>query len=141
MEISKHFSISLWGSQTIKVGEFEPQTIIEANLIVEYGKVALEILLDGKPIAETGVVGPGFRWRTESAMLKARLPHGGEVSLKLYCPSIPGGAEGIVSVKCIEIGKKEAVCPACGAPVVPGANYCWKCGAKLSFSEGTRVIE
>jgi len=23
------------------------------------------------------------------------------------------------------------VCPSCGAPVVPGANYCWRCGAKL----------
>ena len=23
-------------------------------------------------------------------------------------------------------------CPKCGAPVEPGANYCWKCGAKLS---------
>jgi hypothetical protein len=22
-------------------------------------------------------------------------------------------------------------CPRCGAPVEPGANYCWKCGAKL----------
>jgi len=22
-------------------------------------------------------------------------------------------------------------CPRCGAPVDPGAKYCWKCGAKL----------
>ena len=25
-------------------------------------------------------------------------------------------------------------CPRCGAPVEPGAKYCWKCGAKLSVS-------
>jgi len=29
-------------------------------------------------------------------------------------------------------GAKISVCPVCGAPVVPGASYCWRCGAKLS---------
>jgi hypothetical protein len=27
---------------------------------------------------------------------------------------------------------KENACPVCGAPVEPGAKYCWRCGARLS---------
>jgi serine/threonine protein kinase len=107
--IFKPFSISLWGSQIIEVGECEPQTIVDATLIVEYGKVALQILVDGKPVADTGVVGPGFKWQTKTATLKVKLQRGGRVSLKLYCPSIPGGAEGTVSLSCqkIEEERKE----------------------------------
>lgn len=133
MEVFKNFSISLWGSQAIEVGECESQAVIDATLVVEYGKVELEIQLDGKPIARTGVVGPGFGSGVKTAKLKVKLPHKGKVSLKLHCPSIPGGAEGTVSVKCQpeEIKEEEAACPSCGAPVEPGAKYCWKCGAKL----------
>jgi len=30
-----------------------------------------------------------------------------------------------------KFSEKARRCPACGAPVEPGARYCWKCGAKL----------
>jgi ribosomal protein L40E len=29
------------------------------------------------------------------------------------------------------IDVKENVCPVCGAPVEPGAKYCWRCGSRL----------
>ena len=31
----------------------------------------------------------------------------------------------------LKVEKRVFKCPACGAPAEPGANYCWKCGAKL----------
>lgn len=133
MEVFKNFSLSLWGSQVIEVGECEPETVIDASLIVEFGKVELEIQLDGKTIARTGVVGPGFGSGVKTAKLKVKLPHKGKVSLRLHCPSIPGGAEGTVSLTCqpAEIKEQRKACPVCDAPVEPGAKYCWKCGAKL----------
>jgi alanyl-tRNA synthetase len=35
----------------------------------------------------------------------------------------------------LEVGRRQKVCPSCGAPVEPGAKYCWKCGAKLEFED------
>jgi predicted amidophosphoribosyltransferase len=35
----------------------------------------------------------------------------------------------------LEDGRRQKVCLSCGAPVEPGAKYCWKCGAKLEFED------
>jgi hypothetical protein len=32
----------------------------------------------------------------------------------------------------LKVEERIHKCPSCGAPVEPGAKYCWKCGAKLS---------
>jgi hypothetical protein len=31
----------------------------------------------------------------------------------------------------LNVSEKAEKCPKCGAPIEPGANYCWNCGAKL----------
>ena len=38
---------------------------------------------------------------------------------------------GVKSSKLFLLNVEKNVCPNCGAPVEPGAKYCWKCGAKL----------
>jgi predicted amidophosphoribosyltransferase len=35
----------------------------------------------------------------------------------------------------LEDGRRQKVCPSCGAPAEPGAKYCWRCGAKLEFED------
>jgi hypothetical protein len=31
----------------------------------------------------------------------------------------------------LKVSDRAGKCPSCGAPVEPGAKYCWRCGAKL----------
>ena len=53
---------------------------------------------------------------------------GGEIPVKVRVESSGSKSSKIVWLKVVE---KAGKCPACGAPVEPGAKYCWKCGAKL----------
>lgn len=52
----------------------------------------------------------------------------GEVPVKISIESSGSKSSKIFWLKAAEKTKK---CPACGAPVEPGAKYCWNCGAKL----------
>jgi cytohesin len=53
----------------------------------------------------------------------------GEVPVKVRLESSGSKSSKIVWLK---VAEKAGKCPACGAPVEPGAKYCWRCGAKLS---------
>ena len=53
----------------------------------------------------------------------------GEIPVKVRVESSGSKSSKIVWLKVVE---KAGKCPACGAPVEPGAKYCWRCGAKLS---------
>jgi hypothetical protein len=53
---------------------------------------------------------------------------GGEIPVKVRVESSGSKSSKIVWLKVVE---KAGKCPACGAPVEPGAKYCWRCGAKL----------
>jgi hypothetical protein len=53
----------------------------------------------------------------------------GEVPVRVVVKSSGGEDAKITWLKVVE---KAGKCPACGAPVEPGAKYCWKCGTKLS---------
>jgi uncharacterized protein with PIN domain len=39
--------------------------------------------------------------------------------------------DGVLRVAVSRSLSRVSRCPACGAPVEPGAKYCWRCGAKL----------
>jgi len=52
----------------------------------------------------------------------------GELPVRVVVKSSRSESSKIVWLKVIE---KAARCPACGAQIIPGAKYCWNCGAKL----------
>jgi hypothetical protein len=54
---------------------------------------------------------------------------GGEIPVKVRLESSGSKSSRIVWLKVADRVRK---CPGCGAPVEPGAKYCWRCGAKLS---------
>jgi hypothetical protein len=54
---------------------------------------------------------------------------GGEVPVKVSVESSGVKTSKIVWLK---VADKVRNCTICGAPVEPGAKYCWKCGTKLS---------
>jgi hypothetical protein len=53
----------------------------------------------------------------------------GEVPVRVVLKSPSGEDAKIAWLKVVE---KAGKCPACGAPVEPGAKYCWRCGARLA---------
>jgi len=55
----------------------------------------------------------------------------GRVPVRIVVESPSGRVSKLVE---LDAGKVPSTCPACGAPVEPGAKYCWKCGAKLGSS-------
>jgi hypothetical protein len=52
-----------------------------------------------------------------------------EVPVRVVVKSPSGEDAKITWLKVVDRAGK---CPACSAPIEPGAKYCWKCGAKLS---------
>jgi len=52
----------------------------------------------------------------------------GEVPVRVVVKS-PNGED--TKITWLKVKDRAGKCPACGAPVEPGAKYCWKCGAKL----------
>ena len=55
----------------------------------------------------------------------------GRVPVKIVVESPSGRVSKLVE---LDVGKAFSTCSVCGAPVEPGAKYCWKCGAKLDTS-------
>jgi hypothetical protein len=53
----------------------------------------------------------------------------GEVPVRIVVKS-PGGED--AKITWLKVAEKVARCPSCGEPILPGAKYCWNCGAKLS---------
>jgi hypothetical protein len=52
----------------------------------------------------------------------------GEVPVRVVVKSPSGEDAKITWLKVVD---RAGRCPSCGAPVEPGAKYCWRCGAKL----------
>jgi hypothetical protein len=52
----------------------------------------------------------------------------GELPVRVVAKSSGSESSRIIWLKVVE---KAGKCPSCGAPVEPGAKYCWKCGARL----------
>ncbi|MCC6003801.1 MAG: ankyrin repeat domain-containing protein [Thermofilum sp.] len=52
----------------------------------------------------------------------------GEVPVRVVVRS-PGGED--AKITWLKVVDRAGRCPSCGAPVEPGAKYCWRCGAKL----------
>jgi len=50
----------------------------------------------------------------------------GEVPIKVVAVYTGGRSSRLVTLRVV-----KRMCLKCGAPVEPGAKYCWKCGAKL----------
>ena len=59
----------------------------------------------------------------------------GELPVRIIVKSESGEDARIAWLRVSERARK---CPSCNSPVEPGANYCWKCGAKLLDSSSTR---
>jgi hypothetical protein len=53
----------------------------------------------------------------------------GELPVRVVVKS-PGGED--AKITWLKVAEKVARCPSCGEPILPGAKYCWNCGAKLS---------
>ena len=53
----------------------------------------------------------------------------GEVPVRVVLKSPGGEATKITWLKVVD---RAGRCPSCGAPVEPGAKYCWRCGARLA---------
>jgi len=52
----------------------------------------------------------------------------GEVPVRVVVRS-PSGED--AKITWLKVSDRAGRCPSCGAPVEPGAKYCWRCGAKL----------
>ena len=52
----------------------------------------------------------------------------GELPVRIVVRS-EGGED--ARIAWLKVSERARRCPSCGAPVEPGAKYCWKCGAKL----------
>jgi len=52
----------------------------------------------------------------------------GELPVRVVVKS-PNGED--AKITWLKVKDRAGKCPACGAPIEPGAKYCWKCGAKL----------
>jgi hypothetical protein len=53
----------------------------------------------------------------------------GELPVRVVVKSSGSESSKIVWLK---VAEKTARCPSCGAPIEPGAKYCWNCGARLA---------
>uniref|UniRef100_A0A7C1GC84 Zinc-ribbon domain-containing protein n=1 Tax=Thermofilum adornatum TaxID=1365176 RepID=A0A7C1GC84_9CREN len=53
----------------------------------------------------------------------------GEVPVRVVVKS-PGGED--AKFAWLKVVDRAGRCPSCGAPVEPGAKYCWRCGARLA---------
>jgi len=53
----------------------------------------------------------------------------GELPIKI---AIKTSEEEDSKIAWLKVEERIHKCTICGAPVEPGAKYCWKCGAKLS---------
>jgi hypothetical protein len=53
----------------------------------------------------------------------------GEVPVRVVVRS-PGGED--TRITWLKVVDRAGRCPSCGAPVEPGAKYCWRCGARLA---------
>uniref|UniRef100_A0A7J3X7K4 Zinc ribbon domain-containing protein n=1 Tax=Thermofilum pendens TaxID=2269 RepID=A0A7J3X7K4_THEPE len=53
----------------------------------------------------------------------------GEFPVRVVVKSESGEDARIAWLRASEKARK---CPNCGAPAEPGANYCWKCGARIA---------
>jgi len=86
-----------------------------ASLVVEGGVEWLDpgcVMLSGESVVEVPVK-PGAA---------------GELPVRITVKS-KGGED--ARIAWLKVSEKARKCPSCGAPVEPGAKYCWKCGAKL----------
>jgi len=73
---------------------------------------------------------PGRVMLSGEAMVEVpvRMKTSGEVPVRVVVKS-PSGED--AKITWLKVLKRAGKCPACGAPVEPGAKYCWNCGAKL----------
>jgi hypothetical protein len=53
----------------------------------------------------------------------------GEVPVRVVV-RFPSGKD--TKITWLKVAEKVAKCLSCGAPVEPGAKYCWRCGARLA---------
>ena len=101
----------------------------------EWGR--LHVRLRGSGTASLSLEGdvewldPGRVMLSGEAVIEVRVRSktSGELPVRVVAKSPSGEDSRIVWLKAEERAGK---CPVCGAPVEPGAKYCWNCGAKLS---------
>ncbi|MCC6003774.1 MAG: ankyrin repeat domain-containing protein [Thermofilum sp.] len=119
------------GSKTLQIVEIEPLSLIAG----EWGKLTLKV--NGMGEATIKVEGD-IEWLNpediqlagESVIeIPVKPRKSGQVPLKVSIESSGLRASRIVWLK---VDEKVARCPACGAHIIPGAKYCWNCGAQLT---------
>jgi hypothetical protein len=54
----------------------------------------------------------------------------GELPVRVVVKSSGSESSKIVWLK---VAETDGKCPSCGAPIEPGAKYCWRCGARLEL--------
>jgi len=136
------------------MGERETLLIVPFKLYqrqsVEYaiGRVEAGDLIEVKIDAKTGntYMLTIFSLEDERTLLSTKADGGTALSyrvhrscnaaIKVECLDLSGfiyspAGTLTVSVTRARSSHKTSRCPVCGAPVEPGAKYCWKCGAKL----------
>jgi len=100
-----------WGRLLVRVKGAGP-----ASLVVEGGVEWLDpgrVRLSGESVVEVPVK-PGVA---------------GELPVRIVVKSESGEDARIAWLR---VSEKARKCPNCGAPVEPGAKYCWKCGARIA---------
>ena len=74
-----------------------------------------------------------FRTRVENSHTVAyRVPFSVDVAVIEITYRSSGHTTGVLRVAAFRSPSRVSRCPVCGAPLEPGAKYCWKCGAKLA---------
>jgi len=117
--------------ETLQILEVEPSSFVAG----EWGRLTLKIGGRGKA---TITVEGDIEWLNpedvelagESAIEVPVKPRkSGEVPVKVSVESSGSKTSKIIWLK---VAEKAGKCPSCGAPVEPGAKYCWNCGARLA---------
>jgi hypothetical protein len=130
------------GRKTFKFVESYIESLKRLNLSVECSELRvgewgrLIVKLRGSDTATLSLEGdvewldPGrVQISGESVVeVPVRSKASGELPVKVVVKSSGSESSKIVWLR---VAEKVARCPSCGAPVEPGAKYCWNCGAKL----------
>jgi ankyrin repeat protein len=96
------------------------EVTVEADEYNEY-TVLLSEEGEGKSLLRTKIRGgKSLRFKVPRALHNAQLT--------LHCDS---AAESEGELTAVLQRRTYPACPNCGAPIEPGAKYCWRCGAKL----------
>ena len=101
----------------------------------EWGRLLVRVKGDGlvSLVVEGGVewIDPGRVMLSGESVVEVPVKPGvaGELPVRIVVKSESGEDARIAWLK---VSEKARKCPSCGAPVEPGAKYCWKCGAKLA---------